>query len=704
MSDYIPLLSQSSYSSSNPPPIPVRKDVYSWVAVKEHISSESQNYYLHIQKKMNDELFRIQGECHISRNLLEIKPFSDAAQIPDWDHQVHQIINRHKNRFVTATLPIEPNSVSKIIEYLSSIKETNPDLHFDFNGSKLLIAGHERTVANVTKTVNEKLSEEIEISFALEKPQRYTEYILKFADEEIKCIRPPVKIEKDSKTPGGVSIIGVQKSLEQVRKIVENKMKGIHEEVIYLNPFAYRLLYSRSGKARLNEKFKDIQESIVYVFEKTEQQQSEYGHQLSILSPISPTCTVAKRSASSLICEKKIPLSPERSTIIASPDWKKMVEKYTNEYFVHINVRGDVIVLTGEEKYLETIAEQIITTIDVQHSVTNEIPVSGVKWQLLYEHQQAKLKAIQDDAKKMKVKLSLPPGKPDSGDVLITLRGDVRSVDNIKTKLEMLVSEIIVKEAIISPQVGLNNVMENKLVGLKIRDLQKEHSVLIKYNITESINKQARGHRGSFAAGIQRVINASSPSGLRVRVYTGDPNKKKCDALAVFVSERPDEDHPIMSSMATIGGSDVRNDIDISLKSRQHLIPATIHRSSYVGQLSCAEIFYPILPCYDRRNFSNRAKRLVETAVSELFEKAVVSHNDIIITSFTGPPHNYPVEIYAECVLSALVNVGIYNDAIISIFIDKNDHKEVFQEKMKSLGYTRICDPSHPTTLQVHQV
>ena len=435
ITSYHPILAEieqiDSVSSDTPPLILLSpNDAYTWPSIREQIAPESESYYIHALKEMNNDLLAIYGEALIHQGCLEIKPLELAHTLIDWNFQVHAVLSKYKQHLQNVELPIEPQAITMVLDRLAEFKETNRDLHYSLASGVLKMAGHTQSVRAATEVINNILTEEIEFSIDIERPPREIEYLLKFSQNEIEAIQPPVKII--TKNPGKLSACGVKKSLECVKQIAEEKLSQVHTENILLTQAAYSLLSSHQGKDKIAEQLQEMMKSVTYVFEKIEQRE-EYTHQLCILSSDSVSCSTAKRKI-----------------------------------------------------------EQIDSFLDVQNTITEEFPVKGAKWQIITEQQLLKLKQLEEDAGKMKVKLEFPTKIGDNYEVFIILQGDVKSVDNIKGQLEMMLVEVIEKEVPLEPEPGLHQLIAQGFFDEKCCELEFQHKVVIKYESKEVTPTPAR--------------------------------------------------------------------------------------------------------------------------------------------------------------------------------------------------------------------
>ena len=182
------------------------------------------------------------------------------------------------------------------------------------------------------------------------------------------------------------------------------------------------------------------------------------------------------------------------------------------------------------------------------------------------------------------------------------------------------------------------------------------------------------------------LLHAKSPNGIKVTVYSGDYTKKRCDALTTFISETPNFQEDVFVTLAASGGHEVRSDIEASLGARAQLRSVTVHRTQVVGNLKCSELYHVVLPCY---TVAPNSKAVVERALHEFFSKVCMNNREVIITPFTCPPLNYPVDVCAQAILNVLAikNLGIYNNLSVMIFVENAKNSGIFEEKMRDLDY-----------------
>ena len=307
-----------------------------------------------------------------------------------------------------------------------------------------------------------------------------------------------------------------------------------------------------------------------------------------------------------------------------------------------------------------------------------QVDVEVEKWMVIMM-QQPEYETLCKEAEKMNVQL-LKDQVP-SSNIHITLRGDVESVECIKSKLQKLISEVRVKDFCLKPEADI------QIDGLieKCKELERKHKAAIKCSIKTAALRRSQNSRNEPNAP-HRLLRANSPNGFSVTVYSGDYTKKKCDVLATFISETPDFQGDVFMTLTTSGGHEVLSDIEASLGARTQLISATVHKTRTVGNLKCSELYHVVLPCYTG---APRSNAVVETALHDFFSQVCMNNREVIITPFTCPPLNYPVDVCARAILNVIasMNLGTYSDLSVMIFIENAKNKGTFEEKMRDLSY-----------------
>lgn len=669
-----------------PPPIPPRA-VYSWTSYRKTISREARDYYMHYTKEINEKL--LEGKLRVSANSLEVEPLAGANDIDDWDVQVRRVIDEYSQNFESAEMKVPAEVQKKAVDYIEGIRNVYPDLYYSFHPPALIkMCGHSATIRKTSTELEKMTQEEIQITLQLEKHPRYIEYILKFAKDDIKSVRPPVKIEYEKERPGCVTVHGVKKSLDKVEDLAEKKIKNAFTETIPLTASANNLLQSRDGRDKISKALGPTEHSVLYVFEKTDTHH-DFQAQICILSPESVPCAAAKKRISSLIVEEKLALSLDEAALCTSQEWGNTCARLTVRYFVSINtVANEFVLLTGEDIIMNAVVDEIKQFLHTQNAVTDKLPVKSTVWQIIGDGH--KCKEIEKTAKKQKVKLTFPAkAGPGQDEVIIVLKGEAKAVSHVKVQLLMLVEEIKEKRLVIPDKVGLKKLIDNGMVRFHCNGIEANNDVKISFQVEEVSDRLFAPKGGAALANAPHcVIGATSPNGIKIQVYTGDPAMiKRADALALFVCDATTVDDPSMASIAAVGGAEMRIAIE-AFTARQRLIDATVHKCATVGNLDYAEVYHVVLPKYSSK--SPNLGKIIDASMQALFDKVSSRVRDVIIAPLTGPPHKYPVELCAQSLLNyfSSASFGIYNDISVGIFIEKDRDKMVFHKKLQELTYS----------------
>ena len=682
VTEYNPLQAPDR-SPSPPPPLPPRKAVYSWPSYRKAISRDAMHYYMNYEKEINEKL--IEGKLRVSAKLLEVEPLAGASDIEDWEVQVRRVIDEYSQNFESAEIKVPAEVQTKALDYIQNF---HPDLHHSFVPPALIkISGHSVAIRKASTELEKMTQEEIEITLQLEKHPRHIEYILKFAKEDIKAVRPPVKIEYERERPGCVTVHGVKKSLDKVEDLAEKKIKDAHKETIPLTTSANNLLQTHDGRAKISKALGPTENSVLYVFEKTDTHH-DFQAQICILSPEHVPCAAAKKCISSLIAEEKLQLSVDEAALCQSHEWSNTCAMLRAQYFVYISiVANEFVLLTGEDKTMKAVIDEIKQFLQTQNAVTDRLAVKSTVWQIIRDGH--KCKEVEKTAKKQKVKLTFPAkAGPGQDEVSISLKGEAKAVSHMKAQLMMLVDEVKEKRFELPHKVGLKKLINSGMVRFHCNGIEANNDVKISFEVKEVPDPLFAPKAGAALHNAPHcVIGATSQNGIKIQIYTGDPAIKRADALAIFVCDATTIDDPVMASLAAVGGAEMRSTIE-AFTARQRLIDATVHKCATVGKLDYVEVYHVVLPKYSSR--SSNLEGIIDTSMNALFQKVSPRVRDVIIAPLTGPPHKYPVELCAQSLLKyfSSASFGIYNDISVGIFIEKERDKMVFHKKLQELQYS----------------
>ena len=306
------------------------------------------------------------------------------------------------------------------------------------------------------------------------------------------------------------------------------------------------------------------------------------------------------------------------------------------------------------------------------NEVEEKFPVENGKWQVIMKQQHSKYEKLQQLARKKKVILLLKEPMKDSysDKIVITLKGEVRSLDNIKGRLEELFDEVLMKTISLQPDPGQYQIIREN-IDAKCRELESTHKIAIKYKFVEANSTtwgdpQISKHYSNVPC---CLIEATSRDGLHVTVYSGDFNKNDCDAPVIFIP-----DNEITMTQPTGYEHEVHSGMKTVISSN--------------GNQTCYHVSLPHL------TDASRPLDVMTRALEQFFNHVVCNGNKEIIIA--PPPVNYPVADFAQAVLNVLASQFVHSNLSVTIFIKDTKHKHVFLEKMKELGYSFF---SEPTTL-----
>ena len=302
------------------------------------------------------------------------------------------------------------------------------------------------------------------------------------------------------------------------------------------------------------------------------------------------------------------------------------------------------------------------------NEVEEKFQVEDGKWQVIIKQQHSKFEKLQQLALEKKVMLKKTMKDPYSDKVVITLKGEVRSLDYIKGRVEMLFDEVFMKTVSLLPDPGQHQIVKES-IDAKCQELESTHKVTIKYKFVEA-NATTWGdpQRSKNYSNVPCcLIEAISRDGLCVTVYSGDFNKNDFDAPVIFIP-----DNEITMAQQTGYEHEVHTGITTVIHSNGN--------QTY---------YYVVLP---HLTDALRPLDVLTKALEEFFNHVVCNDNKEIIVA--PPPVNYPVTDFAQAVLNVLASPFVHNDLSVMIFIKDTKHEHIFVEKMKESGYSFISDPT----------
>ena len=283
----------------------------------------------------------------------------------------------------------------------------------------------------------------------------------------------------------------------------------------------------------------------------------------------------------------------------------------------------------------------------------------------------------------MKVKLTFP--NDDISSDVIRICGDDTSIQYIKGQLSELLDKVFIKEFSVSP-LNLHELVTNGTIKAECQQLEEKHNIYISYETSKLPSRRKSSENDPTTTSL--LVKATSPVGSRVTVYSGSTfTSVECDAIACFISTNPSVNDPVLHSLVSAGGSELRNEIVSYLQSKSELVDATLHRIPIVGSLKCRDVYLIALPCYndDPKNLVAKPQSSLVTAIHELIAKAI----DIVIAPISCAPLNYPNELVAEVLIQVLTNRISHTgkDLNFSIFVESPSCKAIFESKMREYDY-----------------
>ena len=548
-----------------------------------------------------------------------------------------------------------------------------------------MVAGSGETVNEFIQLINDITETEVVMTKTLKLPLKHVKYLLKFCKRQIEAIDPPVCIVEDSAKLSPLVVTGVQRSLNHLENLISKKVGLAQEDALLLSAAAYKLLSSRRGVRKLEETFGTFSGSIVYTLEKAEGGSGDGW--FTVLSHNVALCKAVTEEVKTLIFEKQVALTPEKRRICMASYklWRTFVERHTNDHFLSIRSDGEVVVIVGEAVTVPDVVNNVKSFIAEQTAITDTFELPRAQWQVIRDHLQHYLIAIQKDFQD--VEWSLPKSGADhANSVSILLRGNPWAIQDIKGRLELLTNEVYAKDVILQPKPGLRQAVYK--MALMRCELQQKHKAVIETEFRMLPHFQCDTCRLDSVK-TQVLVQATTPVGVTIKVVSGDFTRQQTDVLVNFVSEVPNFQAPVMAALIEAGGDELRQ--DLASEGKLHL--ATAHVCSH-GKLPCSVLLHLVVPTY---TIGSRFENVLCEALDQI-RRFTTNHRRIHIVPLTASPFNSPVQLYADKVFQVLE--GLIGDIDVSIFVEDDTCKDLFEEKMRSYDYHIIpLQPdSHATT------
>lgn len=698
--DPVPPLYDSVYDET-PPPIPPREEempVYADVfPYSKQLNDSEGKFMMNRLSDLNKELIQICGEANIVGNVLKIQR---KEIIPNWKEKVSEIVDKYLKDFVSQAIQCSSANKGKVLEYLHLHQQKHKDFHFVMNDNDYQIGGGHASVTEAMEHMNNMEEGDAEIVQEIRKPSHLVGYFMKFAQESIKVIHPPVTVNRSDSDPGLIIVEGMRESIDQVQELVKEKLSNLSVEHVLLTRKAHKLLNSNKGKEKLATTLGANLNTVHYSFEKIEDDDM-FTHNVYIVSAIGPTLAVAKRKIESLCKEEKIILTQDKTDLLSkqNPKWDQIISR--PDLFVSVRVIDDTIIITGDETDIRKMTHDIHRFMETQNEAEEEMSMETCVYQVIATNLKSKLERVVDEGKRNKVQVSLPLVDEDKPNVFIRFNGNSNYIGNIKVQLNHMEAEVLSKSFSIPPKPGVHKLSEKGLLRAKCLELGQSNKVIVRFNI-ESDHASNSPQYKQPSTNTHRIITASSPTGVHLAIYTGNYAQLKCDAFVTFIPDDPKFTEPVLVALSNFGGLEVQKDFEATLGARK-LTQASLYSTKRTGNLECREIIHIVLPRYDLLFGARNPQMLLSQTLQHLFYGTTPKYNTMVICPPTLPPLNYPGDLYAKCLTDTIMNIkqGMYGtDLNLQVFVDDDYEVDEFEVAMKSSNYV-IHSRDHVNTLPV---
>ena len=640
---------------------------------------------------------KIHGEAHISCEILEIRPFGRANSINDWMKHVTQIVSKYNDDFQKKSIPSDANNKFAILQHLQKFQQEHKDFHFSLEHEEFIISGCSASVTKALELTEHILEKEIEISHELQLKACYIEYLTKFAKEDIELVQPPVTVTRSSDKSGVLCIKGVKHSLDKVEKIVREKTSKLCIEYYPISQTAHHLLNSRKGKLTVEKVFGGPVNSVCYMYEKT-QPKGELTHQVCIMSPDAASLALARSQLELLCKEKKIPLPQQKLGAPSTNEWQTLVDELGKEFFVSVRASGGIITIIGEHTDVEKAAQRISTFLENQGTSTEELKILKPTWEIInsHDHCSKKLAEVRKEAERRNVTLALPEIEGTlSNFVMLTIKGELQFVENIKCQLQLLMNEVITNTFQVSSRPGIQEIVEKGILRKKCNDISQEFKVVVDYTIEEDTTQTAI--QGPSSSRIQCLLNAKSSLGIDVVMCIGSYAQQECDAMIIFIPNSLDFTEPVFKPLFAFGGPKIQSDLEVSLGSHKKMLPNSTHYTYETGNLKCEVMLHVVLQNYSDLD-QRKARNALIHSLGEAFGNSISRCKKFVLCPLSIPPLNYPTKVYADALVHVLSNSNFgmcSSDFIVQVFVNDPSEVSIFEQIMRESSFNIVhCVPT----------
>ena len=656
-----------------------------WGPQKQRINTEKQHYLQHTLDRLNEKLETSKAKASIERDgsdtFVIIKPQSGSGELADWEETIGSTLQDHFATFMEEKHTFTMEAKAEVLEYITNQRNDHPELYVKPSGNTFTIAGTHDVVREILEKVTHMCQAAQVISTSHQLTKRQVKFLLKFCKEDLNATAaaaPQASYSTDAAN-GIIKVKGNQSVQQKFQEVIDRKVKSIHQTSLRLSQDAYNLFSSKQGTAKINGVLGDCITKLVYDFDDATM---EGGGAIWILSTDAAICTRAVHTLEQCIQTKALSLPPRKLEACKLQEWKQFEANMKKEFFIHISIKTNSIVVMGEASVLQGAEARISHFLHEQTSVEDHVVYQLSEWKVIRENLTQALNKIKDQAKQKNVRVMLPNPTNHVNPTKVPLRGEPDAVVAIKGELEKLKQKVFKKETKIAGLPGLVQVLQS--MEDRFHVLEQTHKAAIEVNIESA--DSATGGRSKSKEATTKIFTATAPDGSKLTVVKGNFTQYHyVGSIVNFLQpgQDPEYSQGNLKILIDAGGIEVQE--DLQSKIGEFMMLSTLHVfNSNRGNLKCSQLLHCVIPNWSQGTSSE--PYFLEEALKKTFEEAT-QHGSLLITPATAQPFNYPANIFAEKVTGAFTSSPTFDDIQVVVFVEIEAHAKEFEECLKAHNF-----------------
>lgn len=653
--------------------------------LREPLTKEEHFYLKNTLSKLNDSLHHLKAYVEVEEDskgsFIVILPVDGSNSIDGWKDKVTMVRKEHFENMLKETI-LFPNKEAKadVQDLLYDLPVVVVERHKD----SYVIVGSKEVVSRLCNKATEICSQHQITTIALQVSRKHVKFLCKFCCDEFEELGRrediyDIQLNPDNET---ISVKASPNGHAKVKKVIEI-IKITAEKKLKISHSAYKLLSSRQGAEKLNEIFGDMQSQIVYDFEQTQIPEGvEYN--ICFISKNAGFLKNIKKSVKKYMYEEKLMVSVAKIQVCSSKEWREFVSKLYDEQFVFVDTfeASSMIVITGEQLECNSAVEKVGKFLNEHTNIEKRVMVGQSEWFIINCHFLNELKGINDQAKKKHVKVNWPPSKSTESSLPVVICGELDVVDDIETMVNMLFKKVCKKASPIMGVPAVENVLDS--LADKLRLLETDEKVKVEF-ILENADANETGSGIQVNKEVPQLLcAATSPSGSRVSVYTGDFAQNAPVGIIInFITSDPNTQVGFFGNLLESGGPEIVEDFQQKISQFVDLQPGVRFKTRY-GQLKCSQLLHCVLFSWRDEAGIDEKEYFVEAALKDVV-KAMTNWGSILVTPLTPAPLHYPVNVFVRLVMDAIIATD--HNVQVTIYVEEPHHAKEFHSAFLSRNF-----------------